>query len=133
MDLMPSIKTFRGTMDSTRTYSRRWWLLIPTPAMPFDAILLLGQVKDKSYEVDEQTYGVLEIRSAFPKARAFVVRKCGAELGGDDEQYLTTIAPAGGSCTCKAGKTRQEICRHRDGIRAAILAGALPKRELQGA
>lgn len=133
MDLMPSLKTFQGSMEPTRTYSKRWWLLIHLPGMPFDAILLLGQVKDKSYGIDESTYGLLEIRSAFPNSRAFVLRKCGSKPGSDEEQYLTTIAPRGASCTCKAGKTRTEICRHRDGITAAILAGALPQRELQGA
>jgi hypothetical protein len=129
------LKTFRGSMDATATYAKRWWLYIPTPGMPCDGFLLLGQVKAKSYEFDEQTYGIQEVPSPHGFGwRSFSIRKCGAELGAEDEAYTTSIGPRGVSvCTCKAGSTRQEVCRHRCGLKAAIEAQALPKQQLQGA
>lgn len=102
--------------------------------MSCDGFLFLGQVKEKSYDVDEQTYGVEEVRSSFgPGWRSFSVRKLSAEEGAEDEQYTTSIGPRGSTCTCKAGRTRNEVCRHRDGLTAAIKAGAVPKKQLQGA
>lgn len=126
-------RTARGTMEPTRTYLRRWWLWIDAPGMPFDGFLLLGQVAEKSYEVDEQTYAVCEVRCAFPGGRSFAVRKLGAELGSDQEMYTVTILPRTSVCTCKAGRTRQEVCRHRDGLAAVIAAGVLPRKVIQGA
>lgn len=132
---LSSLRTFRGSLEPTRTYARRWWLWIPTPGMPCDGFILLGQVPAKSYDVDEQTYGVAEVPSVHGFGwRSFAVRKCGAAPGGVDEMYTCSIGPRGVSvCTCKAGRTRNEVCRHRDGLRAAIEAGAIPRKDLQGA
>jgi hypothetical protein len=130
------MKTARGTMAATTTYAQRWWLWIEAPGMPCDGFLLLGQIKDKATatEIDEQTYGIQEVRSPHGIGwRSFSVRKLGTDLGAADEQYTTSIGPRGSVCTCKAGSTRQEVCRHRCGLSAAIAAGAIPKKQLQGA
>jgi hypothetical protein len=132
---LASLRTYRGEMAATRTYHRRWWLWIPAPrAESFDGYLLLGQVAAKSYQFDEDTYAICEVKSVWPGARMFVVRKLGAEAGSDQEQYQTTF-PAGGRpsiCTCRAGLCKVEICRHRCGLAAVMAAGLLPKRQLGG-
>ncbi len=130
---MHGITVVGGKMEATRTYSHRWWKWIDTPGLPCDGILILGQVVEKSGEVDEQTYGCEEVRCAFPGGREFAVRKLGASVGGEDEQYRTQILPRGSYCTCKAGRTRTEVCRHRSGLEAATQAGAIPVKELIGA
>jgi hypothetical protein len=126
-------RTARGQLEPTRTWLRRWWLWIDTPGLPCDGVLVLGQVAAKGYELDEQSYGVQEIRCSWPGGRAFAVRKLGAAVGGDDEQYTTTILPRTSVCTCKAGRTRTERCRHRDALAALIQAGVLPARRIEGA
>lgn len=132
---LTTLRTFRGTMEATRAFVKRWWLWIPTPGMSCDGFLLLGQVPEKTFDVQEDTYGVSEVRPTWGHGwRAFAVRKCGAEPGGEDEMYTTSIGPGGKStCTCKAGRTRNEVCRHRDGLRAAIQAGAIPPKRIEGA
>lgn len=131
--MIPNIRCVGGKMDATRTYSHRWWKWIETPGLSCDGILILGQVVEKSGEVQEDTYGVQEVPCSFPAGRAFAVRKLGAELGSEQEQYTTQVFPRASACTCKAGLTRTEVCRHRDGIAAAIAAGALPAVHLIGA
>jgi hypothetical protein len=133
--LLSTLRTYRGSMPATATYAKRWWLWIPTPGMPCDGFILLGQVAERSYQFDEQTYGVAEVGSVHGFGwRSFAVRKCGAEPGAEDEMYTCSVGPRGVSvCTCKAGRTRHEVCRHRDGLRAAIDAGAMPRKPLQGA
>jgi hypothetical protein len=123
---MTDLRFVRGKMEPTRTYSSRWWSWLETPGLPFDGVLTLGQVVEKSGEVDEAAYGVCEVPCAFPGGRSFCVRKLGAALGSDEESYTTTILPRSSVCTCKSGRCRNEICRHRDGVSAAILAGAIP-------
>jgi hypothetical protein len=122
-----------GKLEATRTYSARWWKWIDVPGLPCDGFLELGQVKEKSGEVDVTLYGVEEVRCAFPGGREFAVRKLGAALGGEDEAYRTQVLPRGSYCTCKAGKTHQEVCRHRCGLTAAIAAGAIPAKQEIGA
>lgn len=131
---LAGLRTFRGTLEPTRTYARRWWHWLPTPGLPCDGVLTLGQVKEKSYDFDEQVYAVCEVKSVWPGARMFVVRKLGADQGGDDEQYQTTFHPGGrgSQCNCKAGQCKTEVCRHRCGLAAVMAAGLLPRRELQG-
>lgn len=129
---MDGITIRRGKMEATRTYSRRWWSWIELPMLPCDGVLTLGQVVEKSGEVEEDSYGVEEVRCSFPGGRSFAVRKLGAPLGGEDESYTTSILPRNSVCNCKAGKTRNEVCRHRDGLTALIEAGVLPQRELAG-
>jgi hypothetical protein len=128
-----NIRVVGGKLEPTRTFSSRWWKWIETPGLPCDGILILGQVAEKSGEVDEQTYGVEEVRCTYPGGRTFAVRKLGAAVGGDDEQYTTTILPRATLCTCKAGRTHTEVCRHRDGLAALIESGALPRKSLIGA
>lgn len=124
----------RGSMEPTKTFAKRWWLWIPTPAMPCDGFLLLGQIAEKSLDLDEQTYGVEEVASPHgPGWRSFAVRKLGAAVGGEDEQYTTSVGPRSSVCTCRAGKTRTEVCKHRDGLRAAVEAAAIPRKFIQGA
>lgn len=127
------IKCVGGKMDATRTYSARWWKWIAAPALSCDGFLILGQVVEKSGEVDESVYGVQEVPCAFPGGRAFCVRKLGAAVGSEEEQYTTQVFPRASACTCTAGRTRTEVCRHRDGIAAAIAAGALPAVQPIGA
>lgn len=122
-----------GKLEPTRTYSARWWKWIETPGLPCDGVMILGQVTEKSGEVDEQCYGVEEVRCAFPGGREFAVRKLGAAVGSEEEQYRTQVLPRGSYCTCKAGKTRQEVCRHRCGLEAATQAGAIPAKQEIGA
>lgn len=134
MTAIPALpRTARGMMEPTKTYAKRWWLWIDTPGAAFDGFLLLGQLAEKGYEIDEQTYAVCEVRCAFPGGRSFAVRKLGAELGSEQEMYTVTVLPRGSQCTCKAGRTRQEVCRHRSGLEAIIAAGVLPRRPMQGA
>ncbi len=130
---MHGIRVVGGKLEPTRTFSSRWWKWIDTPGLPCDGVLILGQVVEKSGEVDEQTYGVQEVSCSWPKGRSFAVRKLGAELGGDDEQYTCSILPRSSVCTCRAGKTRTEVCRHRDGLQAAIDAGAIKRTQAIGA
>ena len=130
---MNGLRFVRGKMEPTRTYSARWWSWLETPTLPMDGVLTLGQVVEKSGEVDEAVYGLQEVPCSFPGGRSFCVRKLGAALGSDEEQYTTQVFPRASVCTCKAGRTRTEVCRHRDGITAAILAGALPAVQLIGA
>ncbi len=128
---MPTIRRLK--LEPTRTYSHRWasWLVVPMASC--DGFLTLGQVEEKSGNVDEAMYGVEEVNCSFPGGRSFAVRKLGAAIGGDDEMYTTSILPRSSQCTCRAGKTRNEVCRHRDGLQALINAGALPVPEMIGA
>ena len=131
---MNGVTIRKGKLEPTRTYSRRWWSWLVVPGTPCDGFLMLGQIKEKGGQVDEATYGVEEMPPRSLGWRCFIVRKLSAEVGADDEQYTTQIGNRGSSvCTCTAGSTRQEICRHRCGLTAVIAAGALPVRELQGA
>lgn len=130
---MTGIRCVSGKMDPTRTFCTRWWRWIDTPGLSCDGIMILGQIAEKRGDVDEQTYAVEEVRCTFPGGRSFAVRKLGAELGGDDEMYTTTVLPRNSVCTCKAGKTHTEICRHRSGLSAAIQAGAIPAKQSIGA
>jgi hypothetical protein len=131
---MQGIRVVGGKMEATKTCAARWWKWIETPGLPCDGILILGQVEEKSGKVDEQTYGVETVPCSWPGGRSFAVRKLGAEIGGDDEMYTTSIGPGGKSvCTCSAGRARVEVCRHRDSLRAAILAGAVPPKRIEGA
>lgn len=131
---MDGIRLVRGKLEATRTYNRRWWTWIQSPGLPCDGFLLLGQTKEKGGDIDEQTYGVDEVPPKAMGYRCFAVRKLGAEIGADDEAYTTQIGPRGVSaCSCKAGRTHAERCRHRDGLAALIQAGAIPARQLQGA
>lgn len=133
LSALTSLRTYRGNLEPTRTYVKRWWHWLPTPGLPCDGVMTLGQVKEKSYGVDEDVYAVCEVKSVWPAARMFVVRKLGADAGSDQEQYQTTIHPGGRTfCTCKAGQCKTEVCRHRCGLAAVMAAGLLPKRELQG-
>lgn len=134
MQPLAGLKTARGSMSATATYAKRWWLWLTIPGSCCDGFLFLGQVKEKSYDVDEQTYGVEEVRSPFgPGWRSFSVRKLSAEEGAEDEQYTTSVGPRSSVCTCKSGRTRSEVCRHRDAFKAMIDAGVLPKKKLEGA
>ena len=130
---LEGISLAQGELPPTRTYSRRWWRWLVLPGLPCDGVMTLGQVIAKSGGIDEQTYGVEEVRSRHFGMRSFCVRKLGAATGADDEQYTTTIGHRNSVCTCTAGRTRTEICRHRDGLAALIAAGALPAKELIGA
>jgi hypothetical protein len=130
---MHGITVKGGKLEPTRTYSARWWKWLDVPGLPCDGIIELGQVTEKSGEVDVSLYGVEEVRCSFAGGRSFAVRKLGAELGGDDEQYTTTILPRNSICTCKAGRTRTEVCRHRDGLVAAAESGAIPRKQHVGA
>lgn len=130
---MHGIRVVGGKLEPTRTYSARWWKWIETPSLPCEGILILGQVEEKSGKVDESLYGVEEVRCAFPGGREFAVRKLGAAVGGDDEAYRTQVLPRGSVCTCKAGRTHTERCRHRDGLSAAVEAGVIPLKHLIGA
>jgi hypothetical protein len=131
--MISGVRVVSGKLEPTRTYSARWWKWLEIPSLPCDGILELGQVTEKSGEVDASLYGVEEVRCVFAGGRSFAVRKLGAEVGGEDEQYTTTVLPRNSVCTCKAGRTRNEVCRHRDGIVAVIEAGVLPKKQLIGA
>lgn len=130
---MHGITVVGGKLQPTKTFVSRWWKWIDTPGLCCDGILILGQVAEKSGEVDEQTYGVEEVRCAFPGGRDFAVRKLGAAVGSDEEQYRTQVLPRASHCTCRAGQTRTEVCRHRDGLQAATQAGAIPVKHLIGA
>lgn len=130
---MHGIRVVGGKLEPTRTFSARWWKWIETPGLPCDGILILGQVDEKSGKVDEQTYGVESVPCSWPGGRSYAVRKLGAEIGGEDEMYTTTVMPRTSICTCKAGRTRTEVCRHRDGLEAAMTAGAIRRREIVGA
>lgn len=132
---MTGLEKFGGKLEPTATYCRRWWSYIRTPGLPCDGLLFLGQQKEKGGDIDEQVYGAEEVVSPHGFGwRSFCVRKLGAEAGAEDEQYTTSCGPAGKSvCTCTAGKTRTEICRHRCGLRAACDGGAIPKKRLEGA
>jgi len=129
------MNVYRGKLEPTKTYRKRWWLFVPTPAMPCDGFLLLGQLPAQSLDIDEQTYGVQEVRSPHGLGwRSFSVRKLGAAVGAADEQYTTSVGPGGKSvCTCDAGRARTEVCRHRCGLRAACDAGAIPTKPDLGA
>ena len=129
--MTPTLRKLK--LEPTRTFSHRWasWLVVPMA--PCDGFLTLGQVEEKSGNVDESMYGVEEINCGFPGGRSFAVRKLGATMGGDDEMYRTDILPRSSQCSCKAGRVRQEICRHRDSLTALIAAGMLPVREMVGA
>lgn len=130
---MHGITVKGGKLEPTRTFIARWWKWIDTPGLPCDGILILGQVAEKSGEVDEQTYGVESVPCSWPGGVSFAVRKLGAGLGSDEEMYTTTILPRSSVCTCKAGRTRTDVCRHRCGLEAAIEAGAVSRRQVVGA
>lgn len=130
---MTGIKCVGGKMDATRTYCNRWWKWISTPGLPCEGILLLGQMTEKKGDVDEQLYGVEEVGCSYLGGRSFAVRKLGAAVGSEEEAYTTTILPRTSICTCKGGKCRTEICRHRDGLASAIQAGVIPAKTLIGA
>lgn len=131
---MNGITIRKGTLEPTRTYQRRWWQWLEVPGTPVDGFLMLGQIKEKGGAVDEATYGCEEVPPRALGWRCFIVRKLDAPLGSDTEQYVTQIGNRGVSvCSCTAGQTRQEICRHRCGLAAVIAAGALPQRQLEGA
>jgi hypothetical protein len=130
---LASIILREGDLPATRTYRRRWWKWFELPGLPCDGVMLLGQVSVKGEVIDEQTYGVEEVRSRHFGMRSFCVRKLGATVGAEDEQYTTTIGHRNSICTCVAGRTRTEVCRHRDGLAALIAAGVLPAKELIGA
>lgn len=129
---MNDIRSVGGKMEATRTYCQRWWRWVSTPGLSCDGILILGQVAEKKGVVDESVYGVEEVPCSFPGGRSFCVRKLGAAVGSDEEMYTTTVYPRTSTCTCKAGRTHTEICRHRDGLRAAIEAGAIESKQLAG-
>jgi hypothetical protein len=128
-----NIRVVGGKLEPTKTFSSRWWKWIETPGLSCDGVLILGQVVEKSGIVDESVYGCEEVPCAFPGGREFAVRKLGAVLGGDDEAYRTQVLPRGSVCTCKAGRTHTEVCRHRCGLTAATQAGAIPVKTLIGA
>lgn len=130
---MHGVRFVGGKLEATRTYSHRWWRWLEVPGTPCDGFLTLGQVVEKSGNVDESMYGVEEVRCAFPGGREFAVRKLGAGLGSDEEQYRVQVLPRGSYCTCKAGRTHTEVCRHRCGLTAAIQAGAIPAKQEIGA
>jgi len=131
---MNGISIRKGTLEATRSYCRRWWSWLVVPGTPVDGFLMLGQIKEKGGAVDEATYGIEETAPRALGWRCFIVRKLEAEIGGPDEQYVCQIGQRGASvCTCTAGQTRQEICRHRCGLAAVLAAGALPAREHHGA
>lgn len=130
---MDGLRFVRGKLEPTRTYSRRWWSWLETPGLSCDGVLTLGQVVEKSGEVDEQVYGVQEVRCSFAGGRSFAVRKFGAAVGSEEEAYTTSILPRNSVCNCKAGQCRVEICRHRCGLTAAVMAGAIPAKQLMGA
>jgi hypothetical protein len=134
MDRMNGITIRKGVLEATRTYQKRWWQWLEVPSAPCDGFLMLGQIKEKGGAVDEATYGVEEVPPRALGWRCFIVRKLEADIGAPDEQYVTQIGNRGVSvCSCTAGQTRQEICRHRCGLAAVIAAGSLPVKELQGA
>jgi hypothetical protein len=130
---MTGIQCVGGKMDATRTYCNRWWKWICTPGLPCEGILLLGQMTEKKGDVDEQLYGIEEVKCSHLGGRSFAVRKLGAAVGSEEEAYTTTIMPRNSVCTCKSGRTRTEVCRHRDGIKAAIDANAITQKQLIGA
>ncbi len=123
----------RGTMPATRTYCKRWFRWLTLPMLPIDGVLTLGQMTEKKGDVDEQDYGVDELPPVAFGYRRFCVRKLGAPIGGDDDMYDVQVGSRASSCSCTAGRTRNEVCRHRDGLKALIESGALPVKELQGA
>lgn len=128
---MPTIRRLK--MESTRTYCKRGLTWMVFDSLPCDGVLTLWQVTEKGGDVQEDTYGVEEVNCSFPGGRSFAVRKLGAPIGGDDEMYTVSVLPRNSQCTCKSGRVRNEVCRHRDGLTALIEAGVLPVQELIGA
>lgn len=123
----------RGKLLPTKTYSARWWTWLTFPYFCADGVLTLGQITEKSGDVDEQSYAIEEVRSSFSGGRSFGLRKLGAVIGGVDEQYTCTILPRNSVCNCSAGRAKVEVCRHRDSLKAILDAGLLPVKKELGA
>lgn len=126
------LAVFEGRLEPTRTWARRWWKWFVLPFAPCDGFLLVGQVAEKSFELDEAVYGVQEVPSRAFGYRTFAVKKLTA-VTPEEALYTTSVSARGSTCTCRAGQCRVDVCKHRSGLEAIIAAGILPRRPMQGA
>ncbi len=115
-------------LPDTLTFERRWLQYIPTPGLPCDGVLTMGQQDRKSGTLDVTTYGIQEVPCVHGAGRSWAVVKFGT-----DDLYTTSVLPRVSVCTCKAGKCRNEVCRHRDGLKALVEAGVLRSTQSIGA
>lgn len=121
------MKSFHGSLDASRTAAVRWWRYVALDGQEWHGLLTVGQQKDKGGAVELFDYAVLETACAAAGYRKFTVAKLDAN--GEAESYFCQVGARGSSCTCRAGEVKAMRCKHRDGVGAAVAAGAIPARE----
>lgn len=126
------MRAIRGDMPDTASNCYRKWVWLPTPSFGGDGVLSISQRPLKGGAPELDVYGVEEVQPEQLSCRTFVVVNL---TDPEQEQPYKATVGAVQRCSCDAGVKgiRRTSCKHRDAITAAITAGAIPARQLQGA
>lgn len=117
----PAARVLSGKLDPTATYAARRWKWVACPQLTVAGLLEIVQVFRRRRDFESDLY-LVEDAGQVPGGRLLRLLNSTDESQEDVYECVVGITP---QCSCKAGRTRTPVCKHRDACAALLAAGGL--------